>query len=390
MKRVLLIQPGFQGPGGGDGVAAWMVQALWPHFETTVATWEKVIPSRVDRYFGTSLEGARVRWLVIPRLRKAWVDAIPFRHGLLRASILLRWAKRLEESYDLKICALCEAALGQAGIQYVHIPWTVHPWTDVDPIWYTTSLSWLRRLYEEGCAILAGRQEAQLESNRTLVNSDWTGRLWSSRYESTPYTLYPPVISEQREPSPWSERRDHFLCLGRLAEDKRIEMVVAILERLRLEFPQLLLHVVGAPDSPGYAARLSKLAVERPWLKLHHNLSRPELHQLMAQCRYGIHGKAQEHFGMGIAEMVKAGCLTFVPADGGQVEIVGGCQALLYHTPEQAVTRISAVLRDKRLRDQLKATLQAAATRFGAEQFQEQFLAHVTTHFEARGVGKIL
>jgi glycosyltransferase involved in cell wall biosynthesis len=42
----------------------------------------------------------------------------------------------------------------------------------------------------------------------------------------------------------------------------------------------------------------------------------------MPTFRYGIHGMLDEHFGMAPAELAAAGCIVFVPNDGGQVEIV--------------------------------------------------------------------
>ena len=42
MKRVLLVQPSMQPPGGGNGVAAWVLQALVRECQVTVLSWKPV------------------------------------------------------------------------------------------------------------------------------------------------------------------------------------------------------------------------------------------------------------------------------------------------------------------------------------------------------------
>ena len=43
MKRVLLVQPSLQPPGGSNGLAAWVLQALLPEHRVTVLSWQPVI-----------------------------------------------------------------------------------------------------------------------------------------------------------------------------------------------------------------------------------------------------------------------------------------------------------------------------------------------------------
>jgi hypothetical protein len=55
MKKVLLVQPSLQPPGGGNGVAAWIIQALKEDSEVSVLTWRPVDLAAINRYYGTSL-----------------------------------------------------------------------------------------------------------------------------------------------------------------------------------------------------------------------------------------------------------------------------------------------------------------------------------------------
>ena len=56
MKRVLLVQPSMQPPGGGNGVAAWVLQALAGEHRDTVLSWQPVEIDPINRFFGTTLQ----------------------------------------------------------------------------------------------------------------------------------------------------------------------------------------------------------------------------------------------------------------------------------------------------------------------------------------------
>jgi len=84
-----------------------------------------------------------------------------------------------------------------------------------------------------------------------------------------------------------------------------------------------------------------------------------------------------EHFGIAVAEMVRAGCVVFVPATGGPPEIVGPEPALLFASPADAVQKIRAVLADAPLRGRLRAHLETRAPRFGTERFVARLRAIV-------------
>ena len=69
-----------------------------------------------------------------------------------------------------------------------------------------------------------------------------------------------------------------------------------------------------------------------------------EKEKLLTGHRFAVHGRREEAFGIAVAEIVKAGCVTFVPDEGGPPEIVGDA-ALCYADTADAVQKIDAVLR---------------------------------------------
>jgi glycosyltransferase involved in cell wall biosynthesis len=202
------------------------------------------------------------------------------------------------------------------------------------------------------------------------VNSDWTGALVRRRYGVAARTVYPPVTATPGE-IPWEARQNGFVCIGRIVPEKRIERVIDIVARVRETAPDVRLHIVGAFDAhPLYGRRIRRqIHAHAEWISLHENLPRGELLRLMAGQRYGIHGMRQEHFGIAAAEMVSAGAIVFLPADGGQVEIVGGDERLLYRTRDEAVTKIRRVLGDPAEQARLCAALAARRGLFSVDRF---------------------
>jgi hypothetical protein len=56
--RVLVVQPSLQPPGGGNAVAAWMLQALVASYDVTALTWKEIDLDAINRYYGTSIRDA--------------------------------------------------------------------------------------------------------------------------------------------------------------------------------------------------------------------------------------------------------------------------------------------------------------------------------------------
>jgi glycosyltransferase involved in cell wall biosynthesis len=102
------------------------------------------------------------------------------------------------------------------------------------------------------------------------------------------------------------------------------------------------------------------------------NLTREDVKGLMAGHRYGIHGMREEHFGMAPAEMLRAGCLVWVPGGGGQLEIVGDDPMVRYGGEEEAAEKISAVLADPAEEARVRDVLASRAARFSTAAFVEQ------------------
>jgi glycosyltransferase involved in cell wall biosynthesis len=365
--RILFAQPSLQPPGGGQGVAAWMLEALRDEYDVTVLTAERVDFEAINRFFGTSLSPSDV--VVHPVLTRTFRLArlVPLPLALLRDSLFRRATRRLVDGFDVVMSAANESDFGRPGIQYIHYPWNFRPRPVSDLRWYHARpllrayyrlSDWISRFSREG-----------VRRNLTLVNSDWTGVLVTGWYGIPTSTLYPPVASSSSGLA-WEHRENGFVCIGRISPEKELDRVIDIVGAVRRRVPGVRLHLVGTPGRRAYYRRIMRRAREHAdWVSIRQGLSRRDLAQLIGSQRYGLHGMREEHSGMAPAEMVLAGCIVWVPDGGGQTEIVDGAPSLTYHSVDDAVAKILHTLGDPEEQTRLRASLAGRRDLFSAERF---------------------
>jgi glycosyltransferase involved in cell wall biosynthesis len=366
MKRILFVQPVVAPPGGGEGLAAWLIEALKRDYRLTLLTWRPVDLEEVNRFFGTELRASEFDAVTV----KPWVVRLakrfPTRTIRLRHLYLQMQARRQAERFDVVIWAANEADLGPRGIQYVHFP--------EELLKKPESLRWYHvasavRAYDAIGERLTGFSSERMKRNLTLANSEFTARAIRALHGIEPLIVYPPACGKFAD-VPWDQRKDGFVCIGSIWHGKRIELMVEILSAVRAVGAKVHLHVVGRGDSPEYVASIRRLVqANASWVQLHENLARPQLVDLITAHRYGIHAMPGEPFGMAAAELVTGGCVTFVHNSGGQVEIVGHDERLIYSSREDAVNKILRALREPDYQANLRNQLAARRNLFGAERF---------------------
>ena len=370
--RILLVQPSIAPPGGGNLVAAWMLEALRTEHRVTLLAWEAPNLPACNRFFGTTLQLGDFELCLAPRLFRHAGALTPVPLALVKHGLLLRQARRLAPEFDLLVTADNEADFGCRGIQYVHYPKLDLERPAVDLRWYHGSKA-LRTLYHHIGRRVGGITIEGVRRNLTLVNSEFIAARLRALHGIEPVVLHPPVPGAFPD-VPWNAREDGFVLIGRISPEKRIEDAIEILRRIRARGPAVRLHVVGTDDDPAYTARIRRLAAtEAAWITLHENLARPELMALLGRQRYGIHAMEAEHFGIAVAEMVRAGCIVFVPRTGGPIEIVGRDERLLFGSPEDAAEKITAVLHDPERQSALRTHLAGRAEGLTAETFVTRF-----------------
>ena len=370
MKRVLLVQPSLQPPGGGNGLASWVLQALVPEHRVTVLSWQPVEVEPINRYFGTHLQHGEFDNLVVPAAWRFVTDHLPIPAALARSSLLMRYTRRVSARFDVIFGLYNETDHGRRGIQYINYPSYLRPRPAADLRWYHRPRAALAAYYALADRI-AGFSVDRMKTNLTLVNSNWTGTRVRALLGGNPRTLYPPVV-DPGAGQPWAERSPHFLAVGRISPEKDYERIMRILARVRDTAPGLRLTIVGTQDrhTTRYFSSLRTCAQSYgDWIQFRENVTRDELRDLMGSHRFGLHGMREEHFGMAPAELVRAGAIVWVPDGGGQTEIVGDDPALVFESDEDAVKKIQAVLADPDAQERLRQRLALRSQLFSTERF---------------------
>jgi glycosyltransferase involved in cell wall biosynthesis len=376
-KRVLVVQPSLQPPGGGNAVAAWMIQALMKRHRVSVLTWRPIDLDAVNAYYGTSIEPSDIAAHEVPAALRRTVDMLPTPSALLKASFVLRYAKRIAGDFDLVVCGHNETDLGRRCIQYVHYPARLRPRPRADIRWYHHAQPLLTAYYR-GCERIAGFDAERVSDAVTLANSTWTARLVENLYGGgRPVRVVHPPVASDIPHVPWSQRENGFVCIGRISPEKELEKVIDIVAAVRTAVPDAHLHIVGSRGPASYARRIRRLARGREWIAIHEDVSRSSLFDLIATHRYAIHGMQDEHFGIAPAEAVAGGCVVFVPRGGGQVDIVGGERRLQYQSVRDAVENIVPVMGSPSEQERLRTYLAGRRELFTTERFMSDIRALV-------------
>jgi glycosyltransferase involved in cell wall biosynthesis len=359
-----MVQRSLQPPGGGNAVAAWMVHALAGEHDVATLTAAEWSPAEANAFYGTAIPAGITRHVAAAPWR--WLAPLPDdRLTRLRMCSVLQRARSLASQFDLLITADNFAAFPRPGLQYVHFPARLQP----EPARWGA----LVRPYFALCDHLLGAPWSDARRNVTLANSQWTADGLAQLGEiSSARVLYPPVV-DPGDGLPWAQRDRAFLCIGRFNATKRIELALAIVERVRAHsLPDARLIIVGSPVDDAYTDRLRGLAARAGgWVEIRQNLPREEVNALMGRSRYGIHAMVGEHFGMATAEMARAGCIVFAHNSGGSPEVLNDDSALLWNDEAEAVGRIAALVASSKAAE-ISAALRQHASQFSTDAFSDR------------------
>ncbi len=237
-----------------------------------------------------------------------------------------------------------------------------------------------RSAYLGAGRILAGGRRAGWMRNETVTVSRWTRDLLASRFGLESTVVYPPVAGDFPA-VPWPEREDGIVVMGRATPSKGLERAIEIVRRVRAGGRDLHLHVVARPDDPSYTRRLKLMCRDSGgWAVWEGPVFGDAKKALLSRHRYGISCRTYETFGIAVAEMVKAGCIVWVPEGGGQIEIVDHPD-LTFRSPDDAAAAIAAVCRDGGRQAAMRAHLARRGGLFSREE-AKRGLAEVVARFE--------
>jgi glycosyltransferase involved in cell wall biosynthesis len=373
-RRVLVAHPYIGIVGGGNVVAAWALQALREEFEVILATLGPVDCPALNRNFGTSLRESDFDLRIAPGRYRSLLRVVPTQGALMELAVTARWARALaaQERADVLLSTHNEMDFGRPGLQYVHYPWAYLPRPDIEMQWFHRIPGFLPA-YRGMCQSIAGGSIHGRGLNLSLANSTFVAGKIKEVYGTSSEILYPPVPGSFPN-VPWQERRSAAVAIGRMHPVKRWEMAVEIVELARGRGVDIGLTLINQPDQIDYGRKIAEMAASRPWFRLLSGITREQLVAEVAHHRYGIHTMEDEHFGIAVAEMVRAGCIPLVHDSGGPVEIVGGLSELRFRSVEEGAAALRKIIQDATLQDRLRSTLAQQRDRFSVEAFCESLL----------------
>jgi glycosyltransferase involved in cell wall biosynthesis len=370
-RKVAVIHP-YLWWGGSEACALWAVEALKDLHQVTLITGGGADLAAKNAYYGTNIRPEEINIIEVPFPRV--FNAV---HGFfaIRDFRLSRYCKRNSDRFDVMFSSYNPMDFGRRGIQYVLDPTFTSEWLKRiagDPgglkgTFYRDTL--LRKTYLRFAHGLAGTTQEGILRNVTIADSDWAALATRETFGFLPDTVYPPVPWDY-PPRDWSEKENGFVCLGRINYEKRLDEIIGTLERVRSLGHDVHLHVIGNVGDRRYMRSLEPLLERnRSWIVLEGGVSNARKMEILTAHKYGLHGRANEPFGIAVAEMVKAGCIVWVPEGGGQVEIVNHT-VLTYDDKEQAVNKIETVLVNKSLQISLLKHLKSQSQLFSTERYQ--------------------
>jgi glycosyltransferase involved in cell wall biosynthesis len=257
---------------------------------------------------------------------------------------------------------------GRRGITYIHHPSIHFPLSVGKRRWfhhipgvlpgYRAFCEWLGRFTNEG-----------LRRNLALANSTFIRGRIRQVHGLDAMVLHPPVPGGFAD-VPWSERRRSFVALGRLSPEKRWHRAVEILDEVRRRGHDVTFTLIGHAQPSGYLEHLRALAVFRPWFRIAENLTREKLVAEVPRFRYGLHTMKEEGFGIGPAEIQRAGCVLFAQNSGGLVDIVDD-PARLFDTVGEAADKIERMLNHPEVEEDFRQRVAEQRERFSETAFCE-------------------
>lgn len=362
-KRVLIVTTFLGVRGGGSAVCAWAIEALREDYQVCVSALEPADCAALNRFYGTSLRDQDFQQIVAPQRYRRLRRWMPTQGALLDRCLAMRWAQSLDRKnrYDLMLGTQDEMDFGRRGIQYVHNSWTYDPSARGDMRWFHYIPAVLQ-LYQRCCGSIARVSNEGLRANLSLTNSNFMRDRIRRMHGVDATLLYPPVPGGFAA-LPWEQRQKSFVGLGRLADAKRWGLALEILEEVRRRGFDVTFTLIGRGDDSACSQHLRARAAGSPWFRLAETLTRAELVQEVPRHRYGIHAMEDEHFGIGPAEIQRAGCILFAHNSGGPREIVDDPRRL-FDTVEDAADKIERMLKDPALEEDFRRRTIGQQVRF--------------------------
>ena len=375
------------GRGGSEATAMWTLQALQREgrFELTFATMHTPDFNVLNSVYGTNVDPTSITLKLIP--------TVPFVKSLsrlthLQLALFQRACRKVASLYELCISTYNFVDFARPGIQIIgDLSFDDRLERQLEPHSLSAARhrdTIIRRAYLRFGDLVRGDKQRPLakRTDVVLANSRWTADIiYRSLHVKSTAVIYPPVCIPAENPDDQHSMAERdalsFVCLGRVSSEKNIDGMIHILQRVRAAGYPVTLTIIGKLGEDGYGKKISALIQDnQDWIRAPGFLDAQHRDRELRTHAFGIHGRTAEPFGIAVAEMSGSGCVTFVPANGGALEIISD-QRLQYSDPDEAVTKIIAMLNDHESVSVLRDSLVKTASRFSPENFMSDLLLQI-------------
>lgn len=226
MKKVLFIQPTFNPLGGGEAVAAWMLQAINQKHTVTAISYDEANLKAIDLFYGTSLSGSSIHFICVNKFIKKFVAIKPDPYRYLECAILMFWCKIIKHKFDIIVTAFNETDFGKRGIQYVHFPHYEWLYNRV-PKQNDSLIDKVQKflIYRQLWLIISRFSFKRMKMNVTITNSLWTKNYYKKVYEQESTVIYPPTIID-KDCHLWENKKNQFVTIGRFSQKKDLKQLL--------------------------------------------------------------------------------------------------------------------------------------------------------------------
>lgn len=367
MVAIAVYHPYLDTRGGGEAVCMRMLEALQNEHDLTVYSLNNPDFDALNEYFNTSVTAVEHRPL--GRRGEALRRGGELIHSLTnqptrRLQAALSYSYVDEQDHDLIISTYNEFGFETPAVQYIDYP-------NFGPQFATEPERAIERIYGTVCNVAHRGTKEQIRDSTLLTNSKWSANNVEEIYDTRPQVVYPPVDTSGLDPRPWDDREDGFVSIGRADPVKRPLAVMDIIEGLTERGHDIHLHWIGAVDDDEYGRKVRQRAAELEAVTLEGKVPFDVLAELASTHKYGLHGRINEHFGMAVAELLSGGAIPFVHDSGGQREIVGQSERVVYSDVQDAVAKIESVLEEGSGRE-IRESLPDPEAMFGVERFRHE------------------
>lgn len=369
MPRLAIVHPDYSYMGGGEAVSFNIIEALQENFnelDLFVFCEESPKTEKFNEYFDTNVDSSALTFVEHPR---------HFQNPpLLSQSLLHRQISARLSNYDLDLVVSTqnEFDFPLPSVQYIHNP---NP-----PLMSDTSGA-VERIYSDICQHIAGFGK-DFNDSLLVANSDYTAEKVKETYDVRPEIIYPPIDTRNIIQTPWSDREDGFVTIGRISTVKNVLHIIDIIKRLKENGCDIYLHIIGPPGDEGYYRQVVKSVNELDYVYLEGELTHTDsqLERFVSKHKYAI-SYCEESFGISVAEVAASGLIPFVYDQGGQTEIVPRTN-IQFSNRKEAVEKIKAVLDSDETKQDLRDDLRGIDERFNRERFQDKIVDAVESQLD--------